>query len=149
MVGPGTGIAPMRALLQERSYQRTSLKQAVGPNVLYFGCRKRSMDYLYNEELDAFQEQGDLDTFHIAFSREQKEKVYVQHLLSKNGKDAWDSIDNLGASIFVCGGVKMGHDVTKALNDICIEEGNLSAEDAKAYLTRLASEGRFVQELWA
>jgi NADPH-ferrihemoprotein reductase len=149
MVGPGTGIAPMRALLQERSYQRKSLNQAVGPNVLYFGCKNRSMDYLYKEELEAFQKQGDLHTFHVAFSREQEEKVYVQHLLSKNGKDAWDSIDNLGASIFVCGGVKMGHDVTNALNDICIKEGNLSPEDAKAYLKKLASEGRFVQELWA
>jgi NADPH-ferrihemoprotein reductase len=149
MVGPGTGIAPMRALLQERSYQRTSLKQVVGPNVLYFGCKKRSMDYLYKEELDAFRKQGDLDMFHIAFSREQKEKVYVQHLLSKNGKDTWNSINGLGASIFVCGGVKMGHDVTEVLKDICIKEGNLSPEDAKEYLKKLASEGRFVQELWA
>lgn len=149
MVGPGTGIAPMRALLQERSYQRTSLKLAVGANVLYFGCKKRSMDYLYENELDAFRKQGDLDTFHVAFSREQKEKVYVQHLLVKNAKDTWDVIDGKGASIFVCGGVKMGHDVTEALKDICINEGNLSLEDAQDYLKKLASEGRFVQELWA
>jgi sulfite reductase alpha subunit-like flavoprotein len=75
--------------------------------------------------------------------------VYVQHLLVKNAKDTWDVIDGKGASIFVCGGVKMGHDVSEALKDICINEGNLSLEDAQDYLKKLASEGRFVQELWA
>ena len=149
MVGPGTGVAPMRALLQERSYQRKSLKQSVGPNVLYFGCKKRSMDYLYEAELDAFREEGDLDTLRIAFSREQSEKVYVQHLLAQNAKETWDLIDGKGAFIYVCGGVKMGHDVTEALKDICVEEGNLSPGDAKNYLNKLASDGRFVQELWA
>ena len=149
MVGPGTGIAPMRALLQERAYQRESLKESVGPNVLYFGCKQRSMDYLYEDELKVFREQGHLGIFHVAFSREQKEKVYVQHLLSQNAKDTWELVDGEGASIFVCGGVKMGNDVTEKLKSICVEEGNLSPDDAKDYLNKLASEGRFVQELWA
>jgi NADPH-ferrihemoprotein reductase len=149
MVGPGTGIAPMRALLQERSYQRESLKQPVGTNILYFGCKKRDMDYLYEDEIDQYRNQGDLGVYHVAFSREQKEKVYVQHLLSKNAKDTWECIDSQGASIFVCGGVKMGNDVAEALKCICIKEGNLSPDNAKDYLNKLASEGRFVQELWA
>ena len=149
MVGPGTGIAPMRALLQERSYQRQSLKQSVGTNVLYFGCKKRDMDYLYEDEIDQYRNQGDLGAYHVAYSREQKEKVYVQHLLSANAKDTWELIDNQGASIFVCGGVKMGNDVAEALKGICTKEGNLSPDNAKDYLNKLASEGRFVQELWA
>eukprot|EP00544_Gedaniella_sp_CCMP2646_P014092 CAMPEP_0202480962 /NCGR_PEP_ID=MMETSP1361-20130828/745_1 /ASSEMBLY_ACC=CAM_ASM_000849 /TAXON_ID=210615 /ORGANISM="Staurosira complex sp., Strain CCMP2646" /LENGTH=682 /DNA_ID=CAMNT_0049108445 /DNA_START=21 /DNA_END=2069 /DNA_ORIENTATION=- len=149
MVGPGTGIAPMRALLQERSYQRESLKQPVGTNILYFGCKKRDMDYLYEDEIDQYRNQGDLGVYHVAFSREQKEKVYVQHLLSENAEDTWDCIDSQGASIFVCGGVKMGNDVAEALKCICIKQGNLSPDNAKDYLNKLASEGRFVQELWA
>lgn len=147
MVGPGTGIAPMRGLLQERQYQRKSLKQKVGPNVLYFGCKKSSLDYIYKDELKGFQSSGDLDTLHVAFSREQKEKVYVQHLLSKNAAETWDLINNKGASIFVCGGVKMGHDVTEALKNIGVQEGKLSPDDAKKYLDKLASEGKFVQVL--
>lgn len=149
MVGPGTGIAPMRALLQERAYQRETLKKSVGPNVLYFGCKQRTMDYLYEDELDKFRKKGDLGMFHVAFSREQKDKVYVQHLLAQNSKDTWELVDNQDASIFVCGGVKMGHDVTEALKRVCVEQGNLSPDDAKEYLNKLASEGRFVQELWA
>ena len=149
MVGPGTGIAPMRALLQERAYQRTKLNESVGPNVLYFGCKNRTMDYLYEDELDDFRKQGDLNVFHVAFSREQKEKVYVQHLIAQNAADTWKLVNDQGASIFVCGGVKMGHDVTEALKGVCVEEGNLSPDDAKDYLNKLASDGRFVQELWA
>lgn len=149
MVGPGTGIAPMRALLQERAYQRTSLKKQVGPNVLYFGCKNHGMDYLYEDELDEFRKEGDLGIFYVAFSREQKQKVYVQHLLAQNAKDTWDLIDSKGASIYVCGGVKMGHDVTEALKGVCVEEGHLSPDDARAYMNKLESDGRLVKELWA
>lgn len=149
MVGPGTGIAPMRALLQERAYQRTQLHKTVGPNVLYFGCKNRGRDYIYQDELDEFRKQSDLSVFHVAFSREQKDKVYVQHLLSQNSKDTWNLIDKEGAYVYVCGGVKMGHDVTEALKGVCVEEGKMSLDDARDYLNKLESEGRFVKELWA
>jgi NADPH-ferrihemoprotein reductase len=149
MIGPGTGIAPMRALLQERAYQRDSLKQPVGLNVLYFGCKKRTQDYLYQDELIQYQRSGVLHELHLAFSREQKEKVYVQHLLAKNAKDTWELVQDKGAYIYVCGGVKMGNDVHAVLQDICESQGRLQVSDAKAYLDKLASEGRYVQELWA
>jgi NADPH-ferrihemoprotein reductase len=149
MIGPGTGIAPMRGLLQERRYQKLSEKKTVGSNILYFGCKKTSLDYLYQDELKAFEDDGVLDKLYVAFSREQREKVYVQHLLSKNAKETWELIDSESASIYVCGGVKMGHDVTLALKEILSTQGEMSLDDAKDYLAKLASVGRFVQELWA
>jgi NADPH-ferrihemoprotein reductase len=149
MIGPGTGIAPMRALLQERRHQKLVQKKKVGKNILYFGCKKRALDYLYEDELANFEKEGDLDSLHVAFSRETKEKVYVQHLLAKHAKDTWKLLDLEGAYIYVCGGVKMGHDVTEALQEILSTEGQMSFPDAKDYLAKMASGGRFVQELWA
>ena len=139
----------MRALLQERQYQKTKLKQNVGTNVLYFGCRKRSQDYIYREELQAFQKEGILDHLRVAFSREQSEKVYVQHLLQQNAQETWKFISEEGAHIYVCGAVLMGHDVSEALKEIIASQGGMSMEAAKEYLAKLSHEGRFVQELWA
>jgi NADPH-ferrihemoprotein reductase len=149
MIGPGTGIAPMRALLQERAYQRDVLQKFMGSNILYFGCKKRGLDYLYEDELMEFKKAHVLTELHVAFSRESIPKVYVQHLLEKRMAETWDLMNKQGAYIYVCGGVKMGQDVLYTLKNICIWKGQMSADDAKAYLDKLASEGRFVQELWA
>lgn len=149
MIGPGTGIAPMRALLQERSYQKSNKKKNVGSNILYFGCKKRDLDFIYSDELNAFEKEGILTEMHLAFSREQNEKVYVQHLLAKNAKDTWKLIDEQGAYIYVCGAVKMGQDVSEALRKIIGQYGDRTTTDAKAYLDDMASNGRFIQELWA
>jgi NADPH-ferrihemoprotein reductase len=119
-----------------------------GANILYFGCKKANLDYLYEEELRTFQEEGVLTKLYVAFSREETKKVYVQHLLSQNAKETWELIDSESASIYVCGGVKMGHDVTEALKEILSTQGEMSFSDAKDYLAKLASDGRFVQELW-
>ena len=153
MIGPGTGIAPMRALLQERAYQRTKLKLPVGSNILYFGCKKEAHDYLYREELEAWVRDGTLTTLRLAFSRDspdKKKKVYVQHLLAQDGDTLYKLIEDQGAFIYVCGGVKMGQDVAETLNQIIASHGNLSSHDqAKEYLDKLSASGRFVQELWA
>lgn len=149
MIGPGTGIAPMRALLQERSHQKTSQNLPVGSNILYFGCKKRDLDFIYSDELNAYEKDGILSQMHVAFSREQDQKVYVQHLLAKNGEDTWRLIEEEGAYIYVCGGVKMGNDVSEALRKIIGNYGDRTTGDAKKYLEDMASNGRFVQELWA
>jgi NADPH-ferrihemoprotein reductase len=149
MVGPGTGIAPMRAFLQERSYQKHQKDMMVGDSVLYFGCRRRDSDYLYEEELKQFQEQGVLTHLHVAFSREEHHKVYVQHLIADHAKETWDLIDRQQASIYVCGGTKMGLDVTETITKVIADVGGKGMDGAKAYVERLRSEGRFVQELWA
>eukprot|EP00579_Thalassiosira_antarctica_P008626 CAMPEP_0201885002 /NCGR_PEP_ID=MMETSP0902-20130614/17667_1 /ASSEMBLY_ACC=CAM_ASM_000551 /TAXON_ID=420261 /ORGANISM="Thalassiosira antarctica, Strain CCMP982" /LENGTH=727 /DNA_ID=CAMNT_0048414025 /DNA_START=323 /DNA_END=2506 /DNA_ORIENTATION=+ len=150
MFGPGTGIAPMRAILQERSHGRKNMgAEQHGASILYFGCKQRSMDYIYRDELESFCEEGTLTELHLAFSREQAQKVYVQHLLVKRAKETWKLIHEDKASIFVCGAVKMGADVDHTLQDIISEHGGMTREKAKAYLDKMAVAGRFVQELWS
>jgi NADPH-ferrihemoprotein reductase len=149
MIGPGTGVAPMRALLQERAYIRDVKKLNIGANILYFGCKKSSQDFLYKEELKKFQIDGVLNHLFLAFSRESAKKVYVQHLLLENAKETWELIDGQGAHIYVCGGVKMGNEVAETLRSIVITVGNHDSTSAKHYLENLANKGRFVQELWA
>ena len=95
------------------------------------------------------QSDGVLNKLYVAYSREQSEKVYVQHLLAKNASETWNLVDSQGAFIYVCGGVKMGNDVAEALRNICVSQGKQTAQSAKRYMDKLASEGRFVQELWA
>lgn len=148
MIGPGTGIAPMRAFLHERAQQQTD-GVAVGKSVLYFGCRRRDEDYIYRDELEKFQEQGLLSELHLAFSREQEKKVYVQHLLAKNGAGLWELIDRENAYIYVCGATTMGNDVHKVLHQIIEEFGGKSADEAAATLKALQDGHRYIQELWA
>ena len=81
MIGPGTGVAPMRALLQERFHMKNKQKLTVGSNILYFGCKNRTDDYLYSDELDSLQKDGVLTKLYLAFSRERKENIHVQHIL--------------------------------------------------------------------
>ena len=147
MIGPGTGVAPMRALLQERAFQKA--KGPVGSNILYFGCRKAEWDYLYQDEMEAWRADGTLTELHLAFSRAQADKIYVQHLLEQNAKATWDLVNEQGAYIYVCGAVQMGHDVGEALAKIVTEFGQRKPDQAKAYLSKLAQDGRYVQELWA
>jgi NADPH-ferrihemoprotein reductase len=158
MIGPGTGIAPMRALLQERRHQRQQQATAngessstEGANVLYFGCKRPDMDYLYQDELERYQKEGVLTELHLAFSRSDPagKKVYVQHLLRQRSAATWKLLDEDGAYVYVCGGVKMGHDVTECLKEIVSTEGQRSMDQAAAYLTKLSSQGRYVQELWS
>lgn len=149
MFGPGTGIAPMRAFLQERSHMRNTTEQVVGPSILYFGCKKRAMDYIYRDELEAFVNEETLTQLHLAFSREKTEKVYVQHLLVNNTVETWQLINDDKASIFVCGAVRMGADVGSTLQDIIADQGGMTREKAKAYLDNMAVAGRYVQELWS
>ena len=123
MVGPGTGLAPMRALLQERRFQARNggagSKVPSNKNTLYFGCKHSAVDFIYKEELQAFKNEGVLSHFYTAFSREQQNKVYVQHLLSSdaNGADLAADLD-AGAYIFVCGATKMGSDVMDTITSV-------------------------------
>ena len=150
MIGPGTGIAPMRALLQERSHMKHKLKLPVGSNLLYFGCKKRKLDYIYQNEIEKFQKSGDIHKLRLAFSRDQSKKVYVQHLVEEDADLVWDMVEKKGAYIYICGGIQMGHDVCAALRNIAVQKGGLkNDDDAKHYLDGLHEQGRLVQELWA
>lgn len=115
LVGPGTGIAPMRAFIQERQVIRqTQREPTLGPTILYFGCRKSDEDFIYREEIETAKESGVLAQVHVAFSREGPEKVYVQHRITEHYSHLWDLISQRDAHIYVCGATKMGSDVLEA-----------------------------------
>jgi len=152
MIGPGTGIAPMRAILQDRKHryeQEGGGTTAQPSNVLYFGCKSEEKDYIYRDELEAYKDEGTLEQLHVAFSRKDPtEKVYVQHLLKRNAAATYRSLEE-GAYVYVCGGTKMGHDVLETMKEILASEGSMTKEEAAAYVSDLSSKGRYVQELWS
>ncbi|XP_006163375.1 NADPH-dependent diflavin oxidoreductase 1 isoform X8 [Tupaia chinensis] len=143
MVGPGTGVAPFRATVQERVAQgRTG-------NFLFFGCRWRDRDFYWEAEWRRLEQTGYLTLF-TAFSREQEQKVYVQQRLREQGPLVWELLDRRGASFYLAGNAKsMPEGVLEALTSIFQEEGGLSGPDAAAYLARLQRTLRLQTETWA
>ena len=101
MIGPGTGFAPFRGFLQHRQWQKQDGRD-VGDTILFTGCRNRDVDYIYKEELDEFVNNGTLTQLHCAFSRDQENKVYVQHLLEQQKQTVFDVLKRNG-HIYVCG----------------------------------------------
>jgi sulfite reductase (NADPH) flavoprotein alpha-component len=145
MVGPGTGIAPFRAFLQERRAER-----APGRNWLFFGDQKRATDFLYEEELTRYQADGTLARLDVAFSRDQAEKVYVQDRMRESGRELWKWLQD-GAYFYVCGDAKrMARDVHAALIAIAREHGGLSAEAATEYVevTLAKTEKRYLKDVY-
>ncbi|XP_021506781.1 NADPH-dependent diflavin oxidoreductase 1 isoform X1 [Meriones unguiculatus] len=143
MVGPGTGVAPFRAAIQERvAHGQTG-------NFLFFGCRQRDQDFYWQTEWQELEKKGCL-TLVTAFSREQEQKVHVQHRLRELGPLVWELLDLRGAYFYLAGNAKcMPTDVAEALISIFQEEGKLSNADAAAYLARLQHTLRFQTETWA
>ncbi|MCC2607893.1 assimilatory sulfite reductase (NADPH) flavoprotein subunit [Planctobacterium marinum] len=143
MVGPGTGIAPFRAFMQEREAQ-----EAEGKNWLFFGNPHFTQDFLYQVEWQRFLSEGTLDKISLAFSRDQAEKVYVQHRLLENGKEVWQWLEE-GAHFYVCGdATHMAKDVNDALLSIIAEHGGKSAEDAEQYLNDLRRAKRYQKDVY-
>ncbi|XP_014683637.2 NADPH-dependent diflavin oxidoreductase 1 isoform X1 [Equus asinus] len=143
MVGPGTGVAPFRATVQER------VAQGQTRNFLFFGCRQRDQDFYWEPEWKELEKRGCL-TLVTAFSREQEQKVYVQHRLRELGPLVWELLDHQGAYFYLAGNAKyLPVDVSEALMSIFQEEGGLSSPDAAAYLARLQRTLRFQTETWA
>jgi len=144
MIGPGTGIAPMRGFIQERKATENKNK---GTSVLFFGCRNDS-DYLYRKELEEYVKNGHLQ-LEVAFSRKQESKVYVQDKIAQNGEKIWKLLQN-GAYIYVCGDAKyMAKDVRKALTEICRKYGNLNDQLAEEYISHLSFQQRYCEDVWA
>lgn len=143
MVGPGTGIAPFRAFLEERK-----VSGAKGGNWLLFGNPHQATDFLYEEELTAFQKEGVLERFDLAWSRDQKEKVYVQHLMIEHGAEMWKWLQD-GAAFYVCGDAsRMAKDVDAALHSIAETHGKLSADEAKAFISKLKKDKRYQRDVY-
>jgi sulfite reductase (NADPH) flavoprotein alpha-component len=143
MVGPGTGIAPFRAFLQERK-----VTGAKGGNWLFFGAQKSSSDFFYKEELETYQQQGVLSRLDTAFSRDQDFKIYVQHRMVENAKELWNWLEQ-GAHFYVCGDAsRMAKDVDKALHEIVEVGGGRSEEDAAHYIKKLKSDKRYQRDVY-
>jgi len=143
MIGPGTGIAPFRAFLHEREATR-----AKGKNWLFFGDQRREHDFLYRDELEQFLGRGVLSRLDTAFSRDQEEKIYVQHRLLECGADLYKWLSR-GAYIYVCGDAKrMAADVDRALRTILKSQGGMSEEAAASYLRELAMARRYARDVY-
>ena len=143
MVGPGTGIAPFRAFLEER--QATAAK---GKNWLFFGDQHETCDFLYKEQLMEMQKEGVIARLDTAFSRDQKEKIYVQNRMMENAAELWTWLQQ-GAYFYVCGDAsRMAKDVDAALHAIAREQGGLSEEDAAGFIAGLRKEKRYCRDVY-
>lgn len=143
MVGPGTGIAPFRAFLQER---RT--RGAKGRNWLFFGDQHRESDFIYEDELAEMSRDGLLTRLDLAFSRDQQEKIYVQTRMRENGKAFYAWLED-GASFYVCGDAsRMARDVDSALADIIATHGGMTADRATDYIAGLKREKRYLRDVY-
>jgi len=147
MIGPGTGVAPFRGFTQEREFQR-SKGRPIGDTVLFFGAQKRAENFLYEEELTEWAE-GPGNVLHTAFSRDQKAKVYVQHLLTQNAEDVYDMLKKKGGHLYVCGDAKyMAHDVNHTLVRIGMDVGGLTETASVAWLKDLRLRKRYCEDVW-
>jgi len=143
MIGPGTGVAPFRAFLQERR-----AIGAPGRNWLVFGNPHRDRDFLFEEELLAYCGDGLLTRFDTAFSRDQESKIYVQHRLLERARELWSWLQD-GAHLYVCGDAqRMARDVEAGLAYILGKEGGMEPAAVKAHLARLTAEGRYQKDVY-
>jgi sulfite reductase (NADPH) flavoprotein alpha-component len=143
MIGPGTGIAPFRAFLQERQTSK-----APGRNWLFFGHQHKDYDFFYADELVAMRTAGLLTRLTLAWSRDHKEKIYVQHRMREVGRDLWSWIND-GAHIYVCGdALRMAKDVEAALVDIVAEHGRRPPADAARFVAELKAQDRYQADVY-
>ncbi|KAG6598074.1 NADPH-dependent diflavin oxidoreductase [Phytophthora cinnamomi] len=151
LIGPGTGLASMRAMVQERQFLRKQGDgNTSGVTYLYFGCRHENKDFLYGEELRGLLPSGDLTELHTAFSRDQDHKIYVQTRLAENKDTIFDFIMNGEGCIYIAGSAKrMPNDVYEVLRDILRSVGKIPLPTAEKVMKTLARKKRYVVESWS
>ncbi|MCA9194612.1 MAG: sulfite reductase subunit alpha [Planctomycetales bacterium] len=143
MVGPGTGIAPFMAFLQERE-----VRQAKGKNWLFFGDQQQTQDFLYQDQLHAWLTSGLLTRLDTAFSRDSTQKVYVQDRLRERAEEIWTWLEE-GACFFVCGDAsRMAADVDKTLKEIVAQQGRMNYQEAQRYVKELTASQRYVRDVY-
>ena len=143
MIGPGTGVAPFRSFMQEREE-----RGARGANWLFFGDQHFLSDFLYQSEWLAWRKSGLLTHLDVAFSRDQAEKIYVQHRLRNKAIEIWSWLQE-GAHIYVCGDAdNMAPDVNEALLDIICQQGHKNRDDANEYLRQLTRDKRYQRDVY-
>lgn len=143
MVGPGTGVAPFRAFLQERA-----LRGAKGRNWLFFGDQHRAHDFAYSDEITGWQESGLLNRLELAFSRDQSEKIYVQTRMLEHGAELFAWLEE-GGHFYVCGdATRMAKDVDHALHAVVSAHGGMDDDAATDYVNSLKREKRYVRDVY-
>ncbi|MER5563554.1 bifunctional nitrate reductase/sulfite reductase flavoprotein subunit alpha [Streptomyces sp. NPDC002506] len=143
MVGPGTGVAPFIGFLEDRA-----ARGHTGPNWLFFGEQRAATDFYHREELEAYVSRGHLTRLDLAFSRDQRTKVYVQDRMREHGPRLWQWLRD-GAHFYVCGDAsRMAKDVDRALRDIVARHGGMPEDEAAAYVRRLATDKRYVRDVY-
>nr|ACL01092.1 cytochrome P450 reductase [Ochlerotatus sollicitans] len=148
MVGPGTGLAPFRGFIQERDFHKKDGKD-IGQTILYFGCRKRAEDYIYEEELEDYAQSGTIK-LRTAFSRDQPQKVYVTHLLEEDMDLLWDVIGEKKGHFYICGDAKnMATDVRNILLKVLQSKGNMSESEAVQYIKKMEAQKRYSADVWS
>ncbi|KAJ8976258.1 hypothetical protein NQ317_000820, partial [Molorchus minor] len=161
MIGPGTGLAPFRGFIQERNHAKEEGKQ-VGETILYFGCRRRAEDFIYEEELVEYEKNGTLK-LHLAFSRDQPHKVYVSHLMEKEADEFWRVIGENNGHLYICGCLLgaiiyihtyrdakgMASDVRNVILKIIQEKGPMTEQQAQAYLKKMETQKRYSADVWS
>jgi sulfite reductase (NADPH) flavoprotein alpha-component len=142
MIGPGTGLAPFRAFIEERR-----VTGATGRNWLFFGEQRRASDFFYEDELTGYERDGTL-RLDVAFSRDQAEKVYVQHRMREKARDLWEWLED-GAEVFVCGDKdRMAADVDRELLRIVESEGGRTPDQAREYVDALRRSKRYKRDVY-
>lgn len=143
MIGPGTGIAPFRAHMQER--EEYGYK---GNTWLFFGDQHFTIDFLYQTEWQEWLKDGFLEKMNVAFSRDTDQKVYVQHRIAEHSKEFNEWLEK-GASIYICGDEKnMAKDVHQAIRNVLVKEQNLTEEDAESYLKQMKKDKRYQRDVY-
>lgn len=143
MIGPGTGIAPFRSFIQERDN-----RDAEGKNWLFFGDRNFTQDFLYQVEWQRYLKSGVLNRLDVAFSRDQHEKVYVQHRILEHAEQVWEWIQE-GAYLYVCGdATRMAKDVHEALVEVVERQGKMSRDDAEEFINDLRKAKRYQRDVY-
>jgi sulfite reductase (NADPH) flavoprotein alpha-component len=143
MIGPGTGIAPFRAFMQERD-----ATEAEGKNWLFFGNPNFTQDFLYQTEWQGYLKSGLLSKISLAFSRDQASKIYVQDRLKEHGKEVFEWLEQ-GAHFYICGdALRMAKDVENALLALVAEHGNKTTDEAKEYVTNLRKSKRYQKDVY-
>lgn len=143
MIGPGTGIAPFRAFLEERE-----MREAKGKNWLFFGDQHEAQDFLYKDEISTWQEDGLITELSLAWSRDTEAKVYVQTHIKEQGKQFFEWLES-GAYIYICGDAsRMASDVDSAIREVIAEHAGVDEAGVEAYMNKLVSEHRYQRDVY-
>lgn len=148
MIGPGTGVAPFIGFLdRRRAWQQKGAE--IGPAILFFGCRHHAEDHIYEEFCNAALHDGVLSSLDVAYSRDQAEKIYVQHRLKDRAAEVWQLLQ-AGGYVYVCGDAKyMAKDVDAELKRIAEVEGEMGSKEAVEYIKNLEENERYLKDVWS